>query len=112
MTGIHGIQLNPGPAICSGTARAVVVPSPSWPQELKPHAHTEASAVMPNELPSPTAIAVIGGSPATCANVNRRPPGSVPAVHTVLSLNSATSDPDPNPADTTPVTPTTCSAVL
>src|SRR5262245_57052230 len=28
------------PMTCTGVARGVVVPSPSWPLELSPHAHT------------------------------------------------------------------------
>jgi hypothetical protein len=57
--------------VCTGLARSVVDPSPSWPKLLRPHAHTVPSDLTASEWNAPPATRLALVSPETWTAVVR-----------------------------------------
>src|SRR5215217_7787359 len=59
------------PATLTGARRVVIVPSPSWPLPLYPHAHTPPEPSSAREWDAPAAMAVTPDNPLTATADSR-----------------------------------------
>src|SRR5205823_835279 len=85
---------------CTGLARLIVVPSPSWPAQLPPQPQMVPSLFSARVCQPPAAMAVTPVRPVTCTGVVRLvvvpspswPWSFAPQAHTVPSLFTAKLD--------------------